>query len=150
MIVHPCDISKPPPSDIRKDLMNEYDALGRPGNGKTVRAVIQDVEDEMSKNLEFSVKKEGNVMYLYCGGKKRVKLEDAKLKPQIFRERNTGIPFMTNGRVQTRCVRFFQVPDDVESTDCKTGDSGTKNQNLEPTPSGDLPKSGLVLNKLST
>ena len=61
--VHPCDISKPLPrkskGEIRKDLLNEYDALGKPGSGKTLRAVVQDVEDEMSKNLEFQSTKTG-------------------------------------------------------------------------------------------
>ena len=64
--VHPCDISKPLPrkskGEIRKDLLNEYDALGKPGSGKTLRAVVQDVEDEMSKNLEFSINKDGKTL----------------------------------------------------------------------------------------
>lgn len=145
--VHPCDISKPLPrkskGEIRKDLLNEYDALGKPGSGKTLRAVVQDVEDEMSKNLEFSINKDGKTLYLLCGGKKRVKLEDPKLKPQIFRETNTGIPYMTNGKTQTRCVRFFQMADDVESTENKNEMGDNK---VHPAPAG-LPGAGLVFNK---
>ena len=105
-----------PKGEIRKDLLNEYDTLGKPGAGKTLQEVIQDVEDLMSKNLEFTVEKEGKSLYLVCGEKK-VALTDKNWKQQVFKESATGIPYLTTGKATMRCIRFFHDQPDTEDAD---------------------------------
>ena len=95
--------------EIKEDLLNEYEALGRPGAGKTLQRVMQDVEDDMSKNLEFKIEKSGKIMWLHCG-KKKVQLKETGWKQQIFKE-PSGIPFLSTGKVSKRCVRFFDEDD---------------------------------------
>lgn len=91
---------------IRKDLTNEYEALGRPGAGKTLAEVMQAVEDDMSKNLEFKIEKSGKILWLHCG-KRKVQLPDKGWKLQIFKE-PSGIPFLSTGKLSQRCVHEVQ------------------------------------------
>lgn len=89
--------------------MNEYETLGRPGAGKTLVQVIQDVEDEMSKNLTFTLEKDkasGKVVALICG-KTKVQLPPGTWKNQIYKE-SSGVPFVSTGKVSTRCIALFR------------------------------------------
>ena len=64
------------------------------------------VEDEFSKNLDFSLEHVGKVIWIVCG-KQRVALpENIKWKGEIFKEPSTGIPFVSDGKVSKRCVDF--------------------------------------------
>ena len=106
--------------DIKKDLVNEYEALGRPGAGKCLQQVMQDVEDEMSKNLAFKIEKSGKCIWLHCG-KRKVQLKEG-WKLQIFKE-PSGIPFLSTGKVSKGCVRFF---DDEKEEEARTKDASVE------------------------
>lgn len=101
--------------EIRKDLLNEYESLGRPGHGKTLHKVCSEVEDEFSKNLEFKVEKVGKIYWLHCG-KKKVQLPDKPWKCEIFTEPTTNIPFISDGKTSTRCLHFFHEEEPKRAT----------------------------------
>ena len=92
---------------IKQDLLNEYESVGKPCQGKSLEKIIDEVEDEFSRNLEFNIEKAGKLTQLSCG-KKKVTLPEKSWKLQIFKEPETGIPFISDGRTSKRCLDFFK------------------------------------------
>ena len=125
--------------EIREDLLEEYESLGRPGAGKKLKEVVQDVEDEMSRNLDFKLDKVNKNLFLVCGDQ-RTKLPDIDngWKHQIFKEQVTGIPYISTGKTATRCIRFFQEDAEVPTEKKTAAPNASK---LEVTQGG-LPGSG--------
>ena len=96
---------------IKQDLLNEYESHGKPCHGKSLEKIIDEVDDEFSRNLEFSIEKAGKVTHLFCG-KKKITLPEKAWKLQIFKEPETGIPFIPDGHVSKRCLHFFKDEDE--------------------------------------
>lgn len=121
--------------EIRKDLAAEYNALGRPGKGKSITELIAGVEVELSKNLEFRFEKAPGISkgyYLACG-KDRVLLPAKNAwKTEIYKEPSTGIPFISDGRVSVRCVEFFQQSDIKSEKNEKTEKNDEKKTSGAP------------------
>lgn len=115
--------------EIREDLVNCYEALGKPGKGKPLKVLVQEVEEEFSKNLEFSVQKVGKTLWLHCRKDKVELPSDRAWKTKVFKEPKTEIPYVTDGQVSIRCLKFFQ---DVEGEDVEIRSEGDKSSSVNP------------------
>lgn len=123
--------------DIRDDLIQ---LLRVPGKGKPLKVVAQEVEEELSKNLEFSVQKVGKTCWLHCRKEKVALPSDKSWKLKVFKESKTEIPYVTAGKHSVRCVKFFQEKEGEDLEMCS--DVGRDGSNSIRAAGAPLPGSG--------
>ena len=117
---------------MRKDLIDQYESLKRPGHNKTLQEIIHSVETELSKNLEFSIERAGKRAFLVCG-KKKVSLPNKPWKDQIFKDPKTGVPFVSDGKSSVHCVVFFQSAE-ANAADAAAPAASSKPAQIKPMP----------------
>ena len=100
--------------------------MQRPGRDKTLREVIENTEDELSKNLTFTLEKDGKTLML-VHDKQKIALPASKLwREKIYKEAATGIPFVSDGKTSVRCVHFFRMEEEANQ------ELNEKAKNIEP------------------
>ena len=101
-------------------LNSHYTANGRPGHGKTVQQVLDEVELKMSASLAFSIHEDPTTKqkYISAGDSSAWVPKDSQMK--VFRD-DHNIPYISNGTDSWFCATFFQTSDGAKKAPSTTG-----------------------------
>ena len=97
---------------LAKDLKDEYERRGRPGQDGFLKLVRQ-TEIDLSKNLQFEVVKRDDKLCLRCDRKGVVLPTNVKWHDKVYIHPKTKVLCVTDGADTSKpCVTFFQNEQD--------------------------------------